>query len=141
MNASPYESLTALPGAFARSNFARIIPQDGRLELNFDFPWEQHGAGFRGRGYQNRFFSKEDQLSIETLKSFWGTIQTFGHFTVWDKYPKIWGRFPEARIQEDWSESYIMYNIGHDSPYGVCRAKNISDNRKKGERFVCSFRL
>jgi hypothetical protein len=134
LNAASYEPLTALPGAIARSNFARIIPQDERIELNFDFPWEQHGAGFRSREYQNRFFSKEDQLSIETFKSFWGNIQTFGHFIIWDE-------IPQARIQEELSEPYFMYNIGHDSPYGVSHADNFLGSQKKEERFVCPFCL
>ncbi|PON30529.1 hypothetical protein TGAM01_v200969 [Trichoderma gamsii] len=127
LNAASYVSLTALPGAFARSNFVRIIPQDGRFELNLDFPWEQHGVGFRGREYQNRFFFKEDDLNIEALRSFWCTIQTFGHFVIWDQTP-------EFRMQEKWSEPYFMYNIGHDSPYGVSHADHLLGNQKKEER-------
>lgn len=131
INVAPYEPLTALPGAFARSNFAQLIPQDGRVELNFDFPWEQHGTGIQGREYQNRFF-KEAQLTIEALNSSWGTIQTFGHFIIWD----------EIGITPRWSkECYFMYNIGHDSPYGVLHPDHNFGIRENTERFVCHLRL
>ncbi|KAL6890713.1 hypothetical protein GGI43DRAFT_216004 [Trichoderma evansii] len=128
----PIQLAYALPHTFARLNFAQCIPQDGRIELSFDFHWDHRGAN-RGTKNQSKdfrsiFIEEANLTTIESLDSFWDAIQAFGHFIIWDK-PESSGILGPHH--------YVMYNIGCDDPHGIIHENYDPWFEHKKEERVC----
>ncbi|KAE9365552.1 hypothetical protein N431DRAFT_101882 [Stipitochalara longipes BDJ] len=95
---------------------ARLIPQDGRIELAFDLHWQakkdEHKwkmSPLRDYGFDDdgclKYLQEQAEPRIKSLNSFGEEIQTFGNFFIWDADPSK----P--------TNGHVLYNLGCSEPY------------------------
>ncbi|KAL4971370.1 hypothetical protein BDW66DRAFT_155736 [Aspergillus desertorum] len=103
---------SAILAPHPRLGLARLIPQDGRIQLAFDFHWQaqqdemdyirQIGLSSTSR---DDYLHHKAKLGLESLGSFFEPdFETFGTFIIRDTHPSNPG-------------ADLHYNIGDRSPY------------------------
>ncbi|GAB1201074.1 hypothetical protein APSETT444_010461 [Aspergillus pseudonomiae] len=113
---------SAILAPHLRRGLARLIPQDGRIQLAFDFHWQAQEDEMDYRFKQilrsdttsrDDYLHHKAKLGLESLESFFEPdFATFGTFIIRDTHPSNPG-------------ADLHYNIGDRRPYVAIPADNI----------------